>query len=110
MDIETRGRSRSKQANKTKDSNNLFSDSPDKSRSSGNKRAKSGGSSQNRRHAGVSSSYSPRSRSNKGTATQFAEARSLLVDQRSSGLSVDSKKKNRSHRDGKQTALLDPRK
>ena len=34
----------------------------------------------------------------------------MLVDQRSSGLSVDSKKKNRSQRDGKPLAVLDPRK
>ena len=113
LDIEARGRSRSKTANKTHNSNNLLSDSPDKSksRSSDVKRAKSGEDSQGRKHALASSSYSPRSRSrsNKGTTTQFVEARSLLADQRSrgSGVSADSRKKNRS---GKHKAVPDPSK
>ena len=109
LDIEARGRSRSRTANKTHNSNNPLSDSQDRSNSkSSRKRAKSGEESRGRKTVGASS-HSPRSRSGKGTTSQFAEARSLLADQRSrgSGLSADSKKKNRT---GKHSILLDPKK
>ena len=55
IDVENRGRA--------KKMDKMSSESPNKSRSSGNFRGKSGDSSYKRRNAGVSSSYSPRSRS-----------------------------------------------
>ena len=69
----------------------INSESPD--RQSSKPRARSGGSSQNRRVniLGVSASFSPRSR----VTTNFAEARSVLMENQSSGLSINSKKKNK---------------
>lgn len=82
VELELRKRSRSKQGTSM-----VLSDTPSKERAS-QKRARSGGSSnQKGKGLGVSSSFSPKSRQ-----TQFAEARSLLFENQSSGLSVNSKK------------------
>ena len=85
IEIELRRRSKTRQGT----SGGVLSDTPGRDHS--RKRARSGGSSNKRKQQalGVSSSFSPRSR-----ATQFQEARSLLFEHQSSGLSVNSKKQN----------------
>jgi len=87
IEIELRRRSKSRQGH----SGGVLSDTPNKA-GLNQKRARSGGSSNKRKQQllGPSASFSPRSRA----TTQFQEARSLLFENQSSGLSVNSKKQN----------------